>query len=638
MVHNRSKTKLGLIIGALGIVYGDIGTSPLYALKEAFFGIYHLDRSLENVLGVLSLVFWSLMIVVTVKYIVLIMRASNKGEGGIFALLALIKQGKIKKSTQAIIGIAILIGAALLFGDGIITPAISVLSAVEGLEVFTPQFASAVIPITVGILIVLFLVQRHGSGKVGSLFGPIMVLWFVSLAIMGLPQIINHPIVLTAINPWHAVQFFMNNGKFSFFVLGAVVLCITGGEALYADMGHFNRKAISQAWFWLVYPALIINYFGQGARLLNPAEIPNNNLFYSLAPSWGLAPIIVLATVATIIASQALISGAFSLANQAIALGVFPRLKVVHTNETIEGQIYVPFINWVLLAGCALLVILFKNSSGLAAAYGIAVTGTMIVTTMAFYVLARYQWDWPKWRLSILCLMLISVDLAFFAANIIKIEHGGYVPIIIASFIFFVMYIWEWGRKWVASSYNELPGLTVAGLKELKNRNPEHLLHRSVVVLSALPITSLKDKIPPTLDSFCQKWGVAVPKHLIFFSVIYSNRPRVKYHQRYKILTLQKSHTSGTILSVQVFYGYMQTPNVRAILEELKAKRLIKIPTDPKKWLILIANERYVSRPRTLINKIKFAVFRGLTKFSKSITVYLGLGKDPQVTVEMINV
>src|SRR3989344_5521050 len=414
------------LIATLGVVYGAIGTSPLYALKETFFGHHPLERTPENIFGALSLFFWSLIVVITFKYAFLIMRADNHGEGGIFALLGLLRQqgDTIHPRRVAWVSALLLMGAALLYGDGVITPAISVLSAVEGLSVATPLLESLIVPITIGILIALFILQRKGTEGIGKLFGPVMVLWFLALAVLAVPQIVKNPSVLAALSPLPGMWFLMSHGWQSLFVLGSVVLCVTGGEALYADMGHFGVRTIRIAWLTFVLPSLTLNYFGQGARLLDPTPIAGNNLFYSLVPQPLLFPMIALATLATIIASQALITGSFSLTQQAIVLGVFPRLKIVHTNPQIEGQIYMPFINWSLLAGCVGLVLGFKSSGELAAAYGIAVTGTFAITTAAFYVIAR-SWGWNRHVIGPVCAVLIGVDLLFFTANMLKFFDGG---------------------------------------------------------------------------------------------------------------------------------------------------------------------------------------------------------------------
>ena len=446
---DSEKSRLGgLALAALGVVYGDIGTSPLYALKEVFGSPHHpVPITPENVLGILSLVFWALMAVVSGKYVSFITRADNRGEGGIMALMALaLRQQKPGSTGRNVIVILGLFGAALFYGDGVITPAISVLSAVEGLGIVTPALERFVIPLALVVLVALFVIQRHGTASVGRLFGPVMMLWFATQAVLGLANIVAAPGVLRALNPGWAMQFFVANPGLGFLSLGAVVLVLTGGEALYADMGHFGRRPIQIAWFGMVLPALLINYFGQGALLLtNPASVTNP--FYLLAPGWALYPLVILATMATVIASQAVISGAFSLTLQAMHLGYLPRFQVRHTSESEMGQIYLPAINWLLLAAVIALVLGFKSSSNIAAAYGIAVTGTMLITNLLVFVVARELWGW-KLVPTLLCITpFVVIDFAFFSANSIKILAGGWFPLAFGLGVFVLMATWKRGRE-----------------------------------------------------------------------------------------------------------------------------------------------------------------------------------------------
>ncbi|MGE5469288.1 MAG: potassium transporter Kup [Bacteroidota bacterium] len=448
MQVNNNKRLLTLTLAALGIVYGDIGTSPLYSIKEVFGSAHHpVPIAPDNVLGILSLFLWSLLIVVTLKYVSFIMRANNKGEGGIIALmtLALHKGNPSSWQQKALITLG-LFGAALFYGDGVITPAISVLSAVEGLELITPAFNPYILAITLAILIGLFAFQRRGTASVGALFGPIMVLWFAVLAVLGLVGIARHPGVLAAVNPLYGWHFLIANGSLGFFALGAVVLCITGAEALYADMGHFGARPIQYAWLGYVLPSLVINYFGQGALLLaDPATIENP--FYLLAPDWALYPLVILATVATVIASQAVISGAFSITQQAIQLGYTPRLEVQHTSDQEIGQIYLPALNWLLLIAIIALVLGFRTSSNLAAAYGIAVTGTMLITNILAIAVAIRLWDWSPLRATLGALPFICIDLGFFLANSVKIPDGGWFPLAFGLAVFILLTTWKRGRE-----------------------------------------------------------------------------------------------------------------------------------------------------------------------------------------------
>ena len=450
MGHSSSSNKSrfnSLALAALGVVYGDIGTSPLYALKEVFGSPHHpVPITPDNVLGILSLVFWALMMVVSGKYVLFIMRADNRGEGGIMALMALALHNAKEGRRRNIVIMLGLFGAALFYGDGVVTPAISVLSAVEGLHVITPAFDPFVIPLALAVLIFLFAIQRKGTATVGKLFGPVMLLWFGVLTVLGVINILAEPSVLRALNPVWAMSFLAANPKLGFLSLGGVVLVLTGGEALYADMGHFGRKPIQLAWFGLVLPALLINYFGQGALLLsNSAAVENP--FYLLAPEWALLPLVILSTVATVIASQAVISGAFSITMQAMQLGFSPRIKAMYTSESEMGQIYIPGINWLLLASVIALVLGFGSSSNLAAAYGIAVTGTMLITNLLVFVVARNQWGWKLWQAFFCVLPFVLIDLAFFSANSIKLMDGGWFPLVFGLAVFTVLSTWKRGRE-----------------------------------------------------------------------------------------------------------------------------------------------------------------------------------------------
>jgi len=449
MHKEQDKKRLAtLTLAALGVVYGDIGTSPLYSIKEVFGGAHHpVPITPDNVLGILSLFFWSLIIVVTLKYVSFIMRANNRGEGGIIALMTLaMHKGVAGSWQQKMLVLLGLFGAALFYGDGIITPAISVLSAVEGLEILTPAFKPYILPITLITLVGLFIFQRRGTASVGALFGPVMVIWFAVIAALGAAAIFENPAVLAAVNPVHAFHFLTGNSLLGFFALGAVVLCITGGEALYADMGHFGAKPIQYAWLGYVLPALLLNYFGQGALLLaDPSSVENP--FYLLAPEWGRYPLVALATVATVIASQAVISGAFSITQQAIQLGYTPRLEIQHTSDEEIGQIYLPAINWMMLIAIIALVIEFGSSSNLAAAYGIAVTGTMLITNILAIAVAVRLWNWSPARAMLGALPFICIDLGFFLANSVKIADGGWFPLAFGLAVFILLTTWKRGRE-----------------------------------------------------------------------------------------------------------------------------------------------------------------------------------------------
>ena len=440
------KSLPALLVGAIGVVYGDIGTSPLYALKESFAPHHGLPPNPENVLGVLSLIFWSVMLVVSFKYVTVILRADNDGEGGSLALLALV--GDVVKKPAAIAAVTALgiFAAALFYGDSMITPAISVLSAVEGLEVAWPEIDIIVVPLTLAILIALFLIQRQGSSRIGSLFGPIMLLWFGSLAVLGFAKIIDRPVILFALNLIHAVRFFFAEGWLAFFVLSSVVLALTGAEALYSDLGHFGRRPIRLTWFFLVLPSLVLNYFGQGALLLDdPTAV--GSPFFRLAPSWAALPLVGLATVATVIASQAVITGAFSVTQQAIQLGFLPRLRVIHTSHAAMGQIYIPFVNWMLMTAVTFLVLGFGSSTNLAAAYGVAVTGTMVIDTVLIGAVIFLIWKWPRVPAIMLVTLLLFVDLCFFLANFVKVSHGVWFTLLVGLILFVLLTSWKGGRE-----------------------------------------------------------------------------------------------------------------------------------------------------------------------------------------------
>ena len=444
----------GLTLAAIGVVYGDIGTSPLYALKEVF-AHGHVRLTVENIYGVLSLVFWTLTVVVSVKYVLLILRADNNGEGGLIAMLALASQAvKSRPALRRRLLLLGIFGTAIFFGDGVITPAISVLSAVEGLEVATPALRSYVVPVTLVVLTGLFMVQRHGTANVGRLFGPVMVVWFFVLAVLGLQHIAENPAILWALSPHYALVFLLGNPAVAFIALGSVVLCVTGAEALYADMGHFGKQPIRLAWFSLAMPALVLNYFGQGAMLLeHPSKV--GNPFFEMAPSWALYPLIGLATCATVIASQALITAAFSVTKQAIQLGYLPRLRILHTSVKEAGQIYVPFINWGLYVCIVIAVVVFQSTTKLAAAYGIAVTIDMLITTTMTFFVIRYGWKYP-WSLCFAATgFFFIVDFVYFAANVVKVFDGGWFPIAIGAVMFLLMMTWEQGRKLMSARLRE---------------------------------------------------------------------------------------------------------------------------------------------------------------------------------------
>ena len=546
---------LGLAIGAVGVVYGDIGTSPLYAMKEAFNGPHAMAVNPGNVLGVLSMIFWALIFVVSIKYVVLIMRADNKGEGGIMALMALVQRATAGGSRLRWVLMSLgIIGAALFYGDGMITPAVTVLSAVEGLEIATPAFKPYVIPLALAVLIGLFMFQRQGTASVGALFGPIMMLWFATLGVLGALSIARYPDVLPALNPWYAVAFFQTNHWAGFIVLGAVVLAFTGAEALYADMGHFGRRPIRFAWFGFVLPALVLNYFGQGALLLHD-ETAAQNPFYLLAPSWALYPMVILSTLAAVIASQAVISGAFSITRQAIQLGYLPRMDVNHTSEREIGQIYIPFINWGLLVGIVALVLGFKTSSNLAAAYGIAVTGTMAIDTVLAFVVVRGLWKW-SWTATLIGITLfLSVDIAFFAANANKIMQGGWFPLVIALVIFTLMATWKRGREILRDRLRE-QAIALDPFVEGIAKHPPARIPGTAIFL-----TTSHEGVPHAMLHNL-KHNKVLHERVIILTVVFQDIPHVDDSERVEIRPLGHGFTK-----IFVIYGFKDETNIPRALE-----------------------------------------------------------------------
>jgi KUP system potassium uptake protein len=545
-----------LVLAALGVVYGDIGTSVLYALRECFSGPHAIDVTPDNVVGVLSLIFWSLIITVSIKYLLFVMRADNQGEGGILALVALVraKGGKIVHPVLVMIG---LFGAALLYGDGMITPAISVLSAVEGLGVATHVFEPFVVPITVTILVGLFLVQRRGTGGIGAIFGPIMIVWFLTIVALGVPHIIRNPSVLAAVNPLHGITFLRREGLGSLGTLGAVFLSVTGAEALYADMGHFGRKPIRIAWFSLVLPALVVNYMGQGALLLASPEAREHPFFY-LAPGWALLPLVALSTMATVIASQAVISGAFSLTQQAIQLGYSPRFNILHTSAHEKGQVYIPEVNWLLMFATVGLVFGFRTSTNLAAAYGMAVTTTMVITTLLAFFVARERWGWSLFRAALVTGAFLVIDLLFFAANVIKIQHGGWFPLLVAAAVYAVMTTWSTGRQLVVRRLadSEVPltqfFMSIAAKPPLR------------VPGTAIFMTARPEGAPPILVHHLTHNKV-LHEHVVLLTVSIVDVPTVD-----PTTAITVDRLANGFWRVVAKFGFMEAPDVPSALERAR--------------------------------------------------------------------
>ena len=549
----------GLAIGAIGVVYGDIGTSPLYALKESFGGTHHLLVVHDNVVGVLSLMAWALFSIVTVKYVLLMMRADNRGEGGIMALMALVRRTLDGEPRLRWLLLTLgMFGAALFYGDGMITPAISVLSAVEGLEVVTPVLKPYVIPITLVVITILFFVQQTGTAKVGAFFGPVMAVWFTVLGVLGLLSILEYPSVLEAFNPIWGVRFFAHNGALGFLVLGSVVLAVTGAEALYADMGHFGKRPIKVAWLWFVFPALLLNYFGQGALLLRAPETIKHPFFH-LAPDWALLPMVVLATLATVIASQAVITGAYSLTRQAIQLGYCPRLMIEHTSEREIGQVYLPWINWGLYIAVVGLVLGFQSSSNLAGAYGIAVTATMGIDSILIFFVMRKLWNWPLVFALPLSAFFLIIDLSFFSANVLKLLEGGWFPVIVGIVVFILLSTWKRGREVLFERLR--PGAIALEpfIKSITAHPPVR------VPGTAVFLTASMEGVPHALLHNLNHNKV-LHERVVLLTVRVEDIPHVAVKQRLDIQNL-----GDDFFRITVHYGFKDEPNIPTALETAAA-------------------------------------------------------------------
>ncbi len=600
-----------LTIGALGVVYGDIGTSPLYTIKECFHGTHAITASPANILGVLSLIAWSLTIVVTIKYLMVVMQADNRGEGGIFALLALITSSEERLSARMrpIVVFAALLGASLLYGDGFITPSISVLSAIEGLEVATHAADTLILPLTCIVLLVLFLFQHHGTAGIGKIFGPIMMIWFVTLAVLGGLAIVRNPHVLAAVNPIYAWRFFAENHIHGLVVLGSVVLCITGGEALYADMGHFGRNPIRFSWFSLVFPALLLNYLGQGALLLNHPELVANP-FYGLSPRIILYPMVLLSTLATIIASQAMISGAFSLTRQAVQMGYCPRVTIIHTSADTEGQIYIPEINWLMMVVCIGLVLTFRASSGLASAYGIAVTANMAITSLLYYYVATRTWQWPLHKAAPLVVLFLVFDITYFGSNLLKIFDGGWFPIVVAIIIVILMTAWKDGR---AVLYQKMRSAMLS-IDTFVADAARHGVHR--VKGTAVFMASSSNFTPPSLLHH-YKHNKVLHEEVIFLTIQPEDIPAVSETDRLTFESME--HGFYRIIA---HYGFMETPNVPKIVD--RAFHAKKIPHVPPISYYL-GRETLLLTGKSKMSRWRLHIFAFLSRNSQSAVNYFSI-------------
>ena len=609
----------GLTLAALGIVYGDIGTSPLYSLRETFAVRHGISVSEVSVLGSLSLIFWALILVITIKYVTVVMRADNDGEGGILSLTALVAPSDSDRRRRNGLVMAGMFGAALLTGEGAITPSISVLAAVEGLELVTPELSSFVLPISIAILIGLFAIQQRGTEVVGRLFGPLMLVWFVVIAVLGAVQVVRNPSVLAALNPAHAVAFFTEYKGLAFVALGSIVLVVTGGEALYADLGHFGTRPIRLGWLGLVLPALVINYLGQGALLLSDAGAVESP-FFLLAPPWALVPLVVLATLATIVASQALISGVFSLATQAMQLGFIPRLLVKHTSADVHGQVYLPAVNWSLLIVCIGLVLGFRSSANLAAAYGVAVTATMLITSILIAVYARERWDWGWGQVVPIIGLFALIDLAFLSSNLLKIPQGGWFALLAAGALFFLMTTWVKGRRLVA-------------LKTGLGRQP---LDKFIASLAQSPIQRTEGTavyffpvpgvVPPAFIANLRHNNV-IHESVVFLSVVVSKSPRVPAARRDSI-----QHLGSRFYQVILEYGFMEEPDIPAALNHLIAE----VAFDPLHTTYFLGKERVVSKEGVGLAGIRERLFYFLHRNARSAAEYFRLPFDRVVDIGVV--
>jgi len=614
-----SRHRLALVVGALGVVYGDIGTSPLYALRECFNPSHGVPPSPANILGVVSLVFWSLTLIVSIKYLLLLMRAHNKGEGGVLALLALAVPELTEDArwrTRLLFGLG-LFGAALLYGDGIITPAVTVLGAMEGLEVATPALRPYVVPLSVGVLVVLFSVQRFGTGKVGGVFGPVMLVWFVTLAVLGVCGIVKAPRILAALSPHHAALFLAHNGYLAFVVLGSVFLVVTGAEALYADMGHFGAGPIRRAWFAVVFPALLLTYFGEGALLLtNPKAAANP--FFMLAPAWAVIPLVWLATAAAVIASQSLISGVFSLTMQAIQMGCLPRLLVQHTSQTERGQIYMPHVNGFLMLACIALVLGFGSSSRLAGAYGIAVSLTMLSTTLLFFAAARRLWQWSWFEATVVCEVFIVVGLAFVTASGLKFWHGGWFPLAVGLFIFALMTTWRKGRETLRARLAESYLPFDSFIKDLG----KHELHRvpgTAVFLAGNPTGT------PLALLHNLRHNKVLHQRLVILTILTKDVPLVREEERVRVEQLR-----ADIYRVTGYYGFMEQPDVPALLA---ACRQHGLEVQPMQTTFFLSRETIVPKQRPSMAPWRRRLFAAMSRNAQSAAAFFQL--PPNRVVEL---
>ncbi|MCB2149132.1 MAG: potassium transporter Kup [Deltaproteobacteria bacterium] len=616
----EKKSRLArLSLAALGVVFGDISTSPIYAIRECFHGEYGIAVSHTNVMGILSLMFWALVMIVGVKYLLFVFRANNHGEGGVMALTALIRGQNGPSENRRRSGVIALglFAACLLYGDGMITPAISVLSAVEGIGIVTPVFGPYVIPITIAILLGLFLIQRHGTARLGGLFGPVIVVWLGFLAVTGAVQVAHTPQVLSAVLPWYAIHFLIVNKLHGFIVLGAVFLVVTGTEALYADMGHFGTRPIRLTWFAIVFPALVLNYFGQGALLMVNPEAASHP-FYAMVPAWAMIPTVLLATLATIIASQAVITGAFSMTHQAIQLGYLPRLKIRHTAATQIGQIYVSPVNWMLMFCTVLLVAGFQSSSKLAAAYGVAVTATMLITTMLFFVVARKRWQWPLIFAAPLAGLFFIVDVPFFAANISKILHGAWFPLVIGGVFFTLMLTWAKGRRIIAAKLRKAMPPVHQFIVDLASHPPNKIEGNAVY------LTGNQNVVPVALAKNVKHNNV-IHSRTILLNFQVEDIPRVPNLEK-----IQTEKLGGGFHRIRARYGFMEDLTLESVLALTRGQGL---DLDPETTSFFIGRENLVIAETSAMARWRAGLFIFMSRNAADATSFFNLPADQTIEV-----
>ncbi|PVW13179.1 potassium transporter Kup [Marixanthomonas spongiae] len=626
MAKQQSKKKASLLVlAALGVVYGDIGTSPLYAFKECFNGEHAASLTEMHIYGILSLIFWALILIITVKYLIFILRADHHGEGGILALMQLVlsagKNNGKKKLPYKFIMFVGLFGAALLYGDGILTPAISVISAIEGIEIATPALKDYVVPITIVVLIFLFWLQSRGTERVGRLFGPIMLVWFFIMGLLGVLQIVDNPAIFKAVNPVYAFQFVLNEGKITLFVLGAVFLVVTGGEALYADIGHFGVSPIRKAWFAVVLPGLVLNYFGQGALLLQHPEFVKNP-FYHLAPQWALIPLIVLATMATIIASQAIISGAFSLTFQAVQLNYLPRFRIFHTSKTHQGQVYLPKINFLLMVLTIGVVLGFQSSENIAVAYGIAITVTMVITDILAFFVMKNNWKWSLFLVVPVSLFFLLIDLSFTTANALKFLQGGWFPILIALLVYACFYIWTSRQKLLQRKFAEYD-FNLNEFVDGFNRDDYSNIPGVAVYMSSAVLDT------PMAFQHNLKHNKVVHEKVIMLQIGFKNQPKVKKENRMTINDLGKG-----FYQVLFKYGYLEEPSIHHVLDYWKEEEIIK-GYDEEALTFYLARQTILVKRGSMANRLADSFYIFMRTNSQDATRYFKIPTDQVYEVGM---